>query len=390
MIETQKQMSILLEHGDVDSETCKEIAVQEFRDSSTENLFSMPTSYFLIPRSITTNKSMISIKEFSDGAAPSIHRTIRMRHKETSMEYGKIRTKTKHILVDLVISPAVVDNEFKYPGLREERIETALAIIASTNTSRDFHIESLSHRLPTITVEFSLYRLKSVIEDHVGVKMNYDQIRKGLEVLNKSPLSFRPQKEYKQYAPDVDSTRISNLVVYTTPKNENDRAIRSEHKKSSCTLYPLFCSDIVQGRFRLHLMEIEKRIRDLNPIYLFRILSFFWSQAGVETVYNFSAKGFLTDSPSGFNEKNRNKSWQSITKILNSLIKERVIQSFDDNSCDKQYGRTPATKNTIVDKIYHLRAHEDFQKLMIKVNGIERQNASEFLKQINPIPSDID
>lgn len=243
--------------------------------------------------------------------------------------------------VDYSISPAMIptkakdgskSSEVRYCGVREDRVEEALAYIASQGSA---HFDPDRN---IIGVFFTLGGLKAEVHNLFRKKMSHAQIKEALQVLSRTAIDITGESS-GTIAESV-STRISNLKLISREDYE-----RNPFSRCYCELHWAFARDIMTNNFCAHDLEWQGRLDDELAQDLMRRLSFKYRHANLKNSYHFMGREFLENSFLGFDEKYSRKRWASLREALEALEHEKVISRHELTVKTEGHGGRP----TIVD-----------------------------------------
>jgi hypothetical protein len=267
--------------------------------------------------------------------------------------------KTKFVDIDVEIKPAVFPgNKLIFPGMIEERVESALAYIASHGDSEIFHDTD------GIQVFFTLKQVKRVLKQVMNKTYSLAQIKTSLKILNESPLNITPKDKSTSLA--FNSTRLSNMIVHTQ-EQLNVLNETGDETRCSAVFHPLFSLDIQSGRYTLHDLKWQGELSfDLSET-MYRHLSAHWRQASVEETYHFSALTFLAATAAGTStSSNKARMWANVRKAVNELHDKDVITKPEEDI--RYVFKDGAKTRKIEDILFEFKATERFQKMMIESN----------------------
>lgn len=273
---------------------------------------------------------------------------------------------SKGLKMDLEIKPALIThkvngmyvNAFKYPGLREDRVEEALAYIASQGGV------SLNPNNKYVQVLFTVRQVRRVLEEVLNKTYSGLQVREALDVLSQSFLNIRISHEGREIK--FTGTRISQLI--TIGRAEWLAADENDDTQCSCVFHTCFAGDVAEGNFFIHDLSWQGKFKHELAADLFKSLSVHYRQASVESPYRFAAKMFLENTSHGFSYTNSSRSWGGLLNALNELKELRVISGFDD---DIRYQSTGGQRK-IIDRIITIYAHEEYMKQTIYRNYVKK------------------
>ncbi len=252
-------------------------------------------------------------------------------------------------ITKMVNGVSVKSDVIRNPSIREDRVEDALAYLASQGAA-----VPKKDKLQ-IGVTFTLQGIRTVIMDIFDTKYSVAQIRESLNTLARSSIDLPMMAQNSDAATHSNvNTRISNLTLITAQMYRADR-----ESKSYCEFHWAFARDIALGDYCAHDIELQGKLNEDLAIDLIKTLSYKFRQAGHKTQYNFAARKYLENSCIGFYEKNPSKSWGKLKMALEDLKKNNVIRAYNiENKTAKVSGLGGRTK--IEDRIVTVWAHKDF------------------------------
>lgn len=275
--------------------------VRSLRDRGMERYSNLTEVYSQLPKRVYHKKGQEGIvyREFNNGdAAIGVSITPAMIPIEKTVKGVQIRSQ-----------------ETRYPALREDRVEEALAYIAAQGGAR-IKPDNL-----VIGVFFSLQQIKTTLKNVFGVTYSVAQIREGLLVLSRSVLELK--FESAEFKTTSDSTRISKLTLVNRKEFIQDRDARCY-----CELHWAFARDIAAGNYCLHDVEWQAKLETDLAQDLMKRLSVKYRHANNSNFYSFMGKQALINTSLGFYEKNPNRSWAQLFAALDDLQTHGVISGW--------------------------------------------------------------
>ncbi len=200
-----------------------------------------------------------------------------------------------------------------YPGLVEDRVEEALAYLASQGD-----VQLMPGEIPRIGVTFTLREIKAVLIDVFDKECKIERIKQALTVLSRSTLELPIELGGKKYS--HANTRISNLTLVTQEVYHADNTARCY-----CELHWAFANDVRTGNFCVYDLKWQASLDNELAEDLMKRLSFNYRHANSENSYHFKAKNQIENTSIGFEKRNLSRNWQRLKVALNILQEHDVI-----------------------------------------------------------------
>lgn len=260
----------------------------------------------------------------------------------------------------LSISPAAVQDKKTgktinyYPSQREEIIEDVIRKI-STRPNRAILFDN------DIGVKFTYYEVQQELKK-IGHGYSIDQIKLGIEILNKSVLETT-SKEGNEIS--ITSSLFSYVGKETKEMGGKERVV--------VIFNPLVTRSINHGTYRL--INYDKLMKMKMPLsrWLHKRISHIFTQAALTKPYNILLSTVVRDSGMK-NYKTISERMRQVDKALNELKNNDVLSDWKvDTSGYKQ-------KNKILDALYLLYVSETFvadAKKATKFTNIRLENSEE-------------
>jgi len=289
-----------------------------------------------------------------------IPKKVLTQSKTDSVVTRVLKNRSHNITIE--IKPAVfAGNKLVYPGVREDRVESALAYLACHGRSE------IDSDTDSIKVFFTLRKVQRVIKKVLKREYSVVQIREALTILNESQLNITPNNKDASLA--IKSTRLSALVIHT---RKEFVSLHEAGDETTCiaVFHPLFALDIQQGRYNLHDLEWQGSLKNDLAETLYKQLSAHWRQASVEENYSFSASRFLESTSLGLSTTNTGRNWANVRKALIELHDKDFITK--PNEDIRYLYKDGSITRKIEDVIFDFYASTKLQEMMIKSNVHKR------------------
>ena len=275
----------------------------------------------------------------------------RARSQELVIERDYWANDTNRI--HLTIKPTVmtkttsgkVEQTIRFPMLMEDRVEEAIAYIASQGS-----VSALPDEV-NVGVRFTLSRIKAIIAKLFGKSYSLDQIKASLELLANSPLNLTIYDAGDKIG-SITGTRISELMIV-------DRATYEKNSSAECAcrLHPLFVQEIMAGSFSAHDLAWQGELTSDLAQDLFKFFAWRYHYANSTNSYHVKARRLLENTSRGFNTSNPSKSWTELDTALKCLKKHNVISDF---SYKDELDRATRGRPRLIDRTITIKATERF------------------------------
>jgi hypothetical protein len=263
----------------------------------------------------------------------------------------------KELSIDYLISAANIEREtdgvkervFVFPGVREETIWEVCKKIA-TNAGRGEAYEMEGNAGPgkkLVGLKVGLYEIRQEAI-RLGKTYSYDEIREGLNVLNKANL----QIESDNGDISLDGTYFPVLAM--ADKNNPDNT------KMFICFHPMVTDVIYSLNFRRYNYLEGMKFSSLYTRTIYKRLSHRWVQASVSNPYTILLSTLVSSMKKPASTIARDK--QTFEACMNELVEAGMLDKFEMGP--KKEGRK------ILDWVFHLHASEKFAKQMASNNKV--------------------
>ncbi len=231
-----------------------------------------------------------------------------------------------------------------FPGEREERVEEALRKLAVEG--RGVFIDG------SAGVTFTLYGLQKELKSR-GHTYSIDELKEAILINRRATLEVSTEDGSAL----VDSGFFEAVGLVTKKEYQKDA-------KAHCYVRfnPLVTESIVRLTYRRYDYARSMKITSPLALYLFKRMSLYFTQAGINTPYTPNLVSFLSQSPRGLSVR-MGDNVRAMTNALEALIKQKVVATYE-------FERVKESRK-IIDIRYKIYPHEQFVQQQCSGNKVK-------------------
>lgn len=232
-----------------------------------------------------------------------------------------------------------------FPGEREERVEEALRKLAVEG--KGVFIDG------SAGVTFTLYGLQKELKSR-GHTYSIDELKEAILINRRATLEVSTEDGSAL----VDSGFFEAVGLVTQKEYQND-------SKAHCYVRfnPLVTESILRLTYRRYDYARSMQISSPLALYMFKRMSLYFTQAGINTPYTPNLVSFLAQSPRGLSDR-MGDNVRAMTNALDVLVKQKVIATYE-------FERVKESRK-IIDVRYKIYPHENLIRQQRSGNKVKK------------------